>query len=114
MKLSYIYLIESTDDNETIYKIGRTKNNPSIRIKQLQTGTACNLILVHDYQTKYASKLEKMLHNHFKHKNIKNEWFKLDLTDVVNFTSICEQCEKNIEILMNSGNVFFKKWMNKK
>lgn len=113
MKLSYIYLIESIDDNEVIYKIGRTKNDPKSRVKQLQTGTASTLILLNGYSTKYASKLEKMLHNHFKHKKIKNEWFRLDLNDVVNFTNICEQCEENIEILINSENVFFKKWMNK-
>lgn len=110
----YVYLIECNDNYETIYKIGYTKNNPTNRIKQLQTGNSSVLKLVTYYQSEYSLALESMLHNHFSSKKIKNEWFRLDLLDVVNFKIKCTEIESTIKILIESQNNHFKKWIKTK
>lgn len=54
-----------------LYKIGKSKN-PKNRLKQLQTGNAnCRMIC---YGTGVS---EAYLHNYFKERRVKNEWFAL-------------------------------------
>jgi len=113
LKKTFIYLIESVDNFETIYKIGHTKNKPYLRVRQLQTGTGANLKLVCSFGTEYGTKLEVVLHNMFKSKQVRNEWFRLDLDDVINFTKFCEMYEANIKMLSESDNIHFNKWMKK-
>jgi transposase-like protein len=51
---------------------------------------------VNKYESQYASKIEKALHNFFKpyHKN--NEWFELSLTEELKFFDMCSSIEKNL------------------
>lgn len=103
-----VYLIESTDNDRTIYKIGYTKNTAKSRIKNLNTGTASNLKIIFEYKSKIGRKLEAALHNFFKYKKIKGEWFELDLNDVVNFEQFCKKVETNLLLLYETNTIFNK------
>jgi hypothetical protein len=81
----YVYLI-NTEELSNIYKIGFTKKDPNIRLKQLQTGNPNKLNLFYSFKVKDES-IEHKLHNIFKNKKINNEWFCLthiDIYDILN------------------------------
>ena len=73
-----VYFIFMEGDDQKC-KIGKS-DNPTKRTSQLQTGNPYELYV---YKTLpgYA-RLEKMLHNYFKEKNIKREWFNITFEDV--------------------------------
>lgn len=104
-----IYLIESVNNFQTIYKIGYTKNKTLDRIKQLQTGTESDLKLICEFETEFGMKLESILHRHFSYKKIKNEWFSLDLDEVADFKKICEKIENNLKLISKTDNYYFNK-----
>lgn len=109
--MGYIYLLESTDNDETVYKIGFTKNpNISKRISELQTGNKDNIREVCKYESEYNLKLERAIQNYYKYRKIKNEWFRLELKEVVNFKNLCEKIEKGFDSLKD--NSFFNKENN--
>lgn len=103
--MGYVYLIY--DESNNLYKIGVTKNNPNNRVNKLQTGNPTKLYIKEVYKHNYPFRIEKMLHNKFKSKQVLNEWFELSIDDVINFTSICE--EMNLRIRALSDNPFFTK-----
>ena len=105
LKSGYVYLI--CDNANTLYKIGITTGSIEKRIKKLQTGNATELFLTDYHYTKHPYMVETMLHNHFKNKNVLNEWFELTCEDVVNFKKTCDTMEQRIEILKD--NPFFMK-----
>jgi nicotinic acid phosphoribosyltransferase len=105
--MGYVYLLESSNDDGTIYKIGYTKNDVKKRIEKLQTGNPYEIKEVYTYRTKYKQKLERCLHNRFSHCRLKGEWFSLELDDVVSFINTCKLIEKNLDILKD--NYFFNK-----
>ena len=92
--MSYIYLIECyrADSDSTTYKIGHAKNVEK-RIKELTTGNDGNLSIIHQYKSEFSTKIESALHNHYKHKKIKNEWFLLEKQDIDNFIEKCKKIE---------------------
>lgn len=100
-----VYLIH--DCANDLYKIGATKSDVGKRLKKLQTGNATELTLRAHHDTDYPFRVEKMLHNYFKNKNVLNEWFDLSLEDVAGFKSTCAEMEERIEILKE--NPFFSK-----
>lgn len=100
--MGYIYLIEAIDENETKYKIGYTKNSATRRMKQLQTGTDAELKVVYEIATEYNQKLERALQRFHQHKNIKNEWFMLDLNDVIKFPELCAKIENNLTLIQKN------------
>lgn len=57
-----IYLISSELNNNTLYKIGITKNNVNKRLKQLKTGNPGTLTVIHTFESQYATKIEKHFH----------------------------------------------------
>ena len=81
------------------YKIGRTRNSVDKRLKQIQTGCSSELFVVNAYKTDYPNQLELLLHRIFKSKQQLNEWFRLELSDIVRFTEICEHTEQIIKSL---------------
>ena len=101
----YVYLI--CDPANDSYKIGVTRNLSGNRIKKLQTGNPTELHMVSWYECQYPFRLEKMLHNKFRDKHELNEWYKLDLQDVIYFKEICEAQNNIIKAL--SDNPFFMK-----
>lgn len=94
-----VYLIESLREYETVYKIGFTRKSSKKRSKQLQTGTDGELKVIDEFHSDYVNELEKALHGFYSHRNIQNEWFKLNLDDVFNFQKMCHKIENNIMFL---------------
>ena len=106
MSDGYIYLITELD-REKEYKIGVTKNkNLCKRLSQLQTGNSSELFIIKSYKSKHPFKLEKWLHRHYSDKHKLNEWYELEMSDVEEFTSICNKYESMFESL--SDNPYFK------
>jgi len=109
-----IYLIHLK--NTSLYKIGISLN-PNKRVKQLQTGTPFELLLISVFESDFPFKTEKVLHNSYTSKKIsenfnydfdhlKGEWFNLTAQDVLAFTTTCETIERNINQLKKAGNPF--------
>jgi hypothetical protein len=105
--MGFVYLIGEIDNNGR-YKIGSTRaKDVSHRLKQLQTGNSSELYIKEAFETEQPFKLEKMLHNHFKYKNLSGEWFGLSEADTEDFRGICEEKMRVINSLKD--NPFFKK-----
>lgn len=103
--MGYVYLInEWGTDN---YKIGVTKSNDiNVRKKKLQTGNSTELHLCREFSTDHPYKLEKMLHRYYHSEHLKNEWFKLNDEQVIEFKNVCEKYNNTI-ILLISENPFY-------
>lgn len=102
--MSYVYLIQSLRDFDTIYKIGYSKK-PTKRIVNLQTGNDGKISIVHLFETKHGRKLETALHNFYSHARKNMEWFDLNLKEVNEFPSLCLKLENNLEII-NKNNLY--------
>lgn len=98
--MSYVYLMESIRDYDTVYKIGYSKN-PNKRLNAIQTGNDGHVRLVHCFKSKHARKLEKALQNSYKHAHKNMEWFSMDLNDVWQFPEKCEKIEHNLDLIEN-------------
>lgn len=92
----FVYLIRLSENS--YYKIGTTKNINK-RIKQLQTGNAEDIFLVSSFESEYAFKIEKALHNFYIDKKKINEWFEFTIEDEVNFLKNCKKIEENLIFL---------------
>lgn len=103
--MGYVYLI--CDPATDRFKIGVTRNLKSDRVKKLQTGNSTELFVSDTYETEWPFRLETLLHNHFRNKQVLNEWFALDVKDVIGFQTICKALEDNIRALKD--NPFFAK-----
>ena len=104
--MAYVYLLgDSGQDN--VFKIGITKGKVEKRIKQLQTGNGEEIYLVDYYETDYPFFIERLLHTKFYPKQKKNEWFFLEIEDVINFKKHCTDIEMVAESLKE--NPFTKK-----
>ncbi len=102
--MSIIYLLESINEDRTVYKIGYTKKSVEKRILQLQTGNGYNIKEVCRYYTGNGMKIERVLHNFYSYCRLEGEWFEISLKDVANFLKICERIEYNLEILKKNQN----------
>jgi hypothetical protein len=105
--IKYIYLISDYDS----YKIGISKNEPSKRMKALQTGSSVELQIVNVFRSKYANILEKTLHRTYNLEHKRGEWFYLTQPQVDNFLLECDKIEKTFIELEKSDNNFFKKML---
>lgn len=103
--MGYVYLI--CDPSNDRFKIGVTRDLKSNRIKKLQTGNSTELFIHTIYETDWPFRLESMLHNHFKNKHVLNEWFELDVNDVIGFKDTCNELNNIIKTLID--NPFFSK-----
>ena len=82
------------------FKIGMTKKKDiHSRIKELQTGNPYEIWLRSYYETNNPLKIEKMMHARHTSSNIKNEWFDLTVSQVINFKNECKQCEEILKAL---------------
>ena len=97
----YVYLFK----NENTYKIGVSKN-PHKRIKQLQTGNGNRIKLVSVFESKFPTKLEKILHNIYKINRTVGEWFLLDTSIEQKFITECSNIENSLITLQKLGNTF--------
>jgi hypothetical protein len=98
-----IYLISCGEGDDKKYKIGYTKNKVENRVKQLKTGNSEELIIEKVYQSKWATKIESILHRNYKQSKISGEWFKLTQKDVDNFLIQCKDLELFINELLNNS-----------
>lgn len=99
-----IYLISAELDEKKVYKIGFTKRDINKRIKELKTGNSSNLILESFFVSKWAKKIETILHRHFSKWKVSGEWFELENTQMVDFLRICQISHDNIELLDKYNN----------
>ncbi|TXG80056.1 MAG: GIY-YIG nuclease family protein [Spirochaetes bacterium] len=107
--MGYVYLIlEGNIHGEELYKIGITKNDPQLRVKQLQTGNPNQVSLLHAYESKNYKKVEQWMHRkHAQSKTLaKNEWFNLTDEQVFSFIEDCKEADKTISFLLET-NPFF-------
>ena len=101
-----VYLLECVNEDQTLYKIGHTKNSVKKRIEKLQTGNPHKIREIARYESFYAQILEKTLHRNYSYCRKNGEWFLLEIKEVANFLKNCERIEKNFELLKD--NPFFK------
>ena len=77
----HVYIIQMLGTD--YYKIGMTtQDDPYKRIKDAETYAPLGIKEIKIIESVYPSKLEKELHEDFKHKRQKGEWFELDRDDL--------------------------------
>jgi hypothetical protein len=103
--MSFIYLIKNTEESH--YKIGVGKN-PTNRLKQLQTGSSSELVIVHTFETDIPYVIEKTLHRQFSHKRKHGEWFDFSINEETDFIKNCQNIESHIKLLREMGNSFLQ------
>ena len=81
------------------FKIGMTRGKIEKRIMELQTGNPNEIWMRDYYETDYPLYIEKMMHNRYASSNIKNEWFDLNASQVINFKDECRKCEEIFKII---------------
>jgi len=99
-----VYLI-STDDG---CKIGFTKRKVEDRIKEFKTGNSNDFKIISVFKSEYGTKIEKILHNKYKTKKIKGEWFLLEKEDIDNFINECKKSHEILKIL-NDENTYINR-----
>ena len=72
----YVYLVHCKET--TFYKIGISKNNYGARLSQIQSSCPFEVEMIYVNHSDNYQKLEKNLHNMFKDKWVRGEWFDLD------------------------------------
>lgn len=108
--MGFVYLLLQVDaDGQETYKIGITKNDPELRVKQLQTGNPSKISVLRVYESDNYLKVEQWMHR--KHgaskTEAKNEWRNLTNDQVINFLLECKNADETISILKQT-NHFFK------
>jgi hypothetical protein len=107
--MGYVYLLLQIDtDGLEKHKIGITKNDPQLRVKQLQTGCPNKISLLRKYYSKNYLKVERWLHR--KHSGCKteakNEWRVLPDEFVFSFIKDCEEADDNIKFLLENNSLY--------
>ena len=102
-----IYLISAEINGEKLYKIGFTRREVEVRIKEFKTGNASVFSIVDSFYSKWGSKIETHLHKYFLKKKIGGEWFNLVSGDLIKFREICEKLHNNFDFL-EKNNEYFK------
>jgi hypothetical protein len=108
MIMGYVYLMLSlSDDGTEFYKIGVTKRDPKIRVKELSTGNPNKISVHRKYETKNYLKVEQWLHRKYQTKTeAKNEWRTLTDEQVFSFLNDCQEADDNIKFLLDNNSFF--------
>ncbi len=96
-----------TEWGEEYYKIGITKKDPKLRVKQLQTGNVFEIELVSQFATEIGNLTETTLHRTYASNHKRGEWFELTDEQVEGFSSMCEGIESDL-ILMRDTNTYWQ------
>jgi len=107
--MGYVYLLLQTDiDGHESHKIGISKNEPNLRIKQLQTGNPNNISLLKRYYSKNYLKVEQWLHRKYSNQTTeaKNEWRILTDEQVFSFIDDCKEADENIKFLLENNSLY--------
>lgn len=107
--MGYVYLLlQIESDGLESHKIGITKNDPKLRVKQLQTGNPNKISLLRCYESKNYLKVERWLHR--KHSGskseAKNEWRILSDEHVFSFIDDCKEADDNINFLLKHNSLY--------
>ena len=102
-----VYLIKNLADNQ--YKIGYTRRSVEQRIREFKTGNCNELKVIHEFESKWGTKIEATLHRRFKWKKIQGEWFDLEKYEVDNFINECQKLHQNFEILSQTNSFIIEK-----
>jgi hypothetical protein len=104
METQYIYLLQEREfikTKETIYKIGKTKQNNNDRLKQYPKGSTLLLQIVCCNCDNSEKNLIKIFKNKYKHcKQIGNEYFDGDSDDMIK--TICNNIINDINVKLQS------------
>jgi hypothetical protein len=108
MIMGYVYLLLQVDfEGNESYKIGITKNEPNLRVKQLQTGNPNKISLHRKYESKNYLKVERWLHRKYQTKTeAKNEWRTLTDEQVFSFLNDCQVADNNIQFLLENNSLY--------
>lgn len=98
--MGYVYLIRQAETD--LYKIGHTSYHPKKRLKELQTGNPEKLHLIEYYSSDYCQKIESLLHLKYKNYNVRQEWFRFDLSIESSFLNECQSKEAGAKHLVES------------
>lgn len=104
--MGYVYLLMQVDAiGEETFKIGISKNDPAIRLKNLQTGNPNNISVLKQYESENYKNVEKVLHRkYYANKTLAdNEWFSLSNEDVSYFIFECEKANGMINFLKENN-----------
>ena len=72
-----VYIVRS----QNYYKIGQTRTSVLHRVETLQIGNPHKIEIVFVILTNKYKELETKLHEHFKHRHFRGEWFELEPED---------------------------------
>jgi hypothetical protein len=108
MIMGYVYLMLQIDFEGTeSYKIGITKNDPKLRVKQLQTGNPNKISLHRMYESKNYLKVEQWLHRQYQTRTeAKNEWRTLTNEQVFSFLNDCKTADENVQFLLDNNSLY--------
>jgi hypothetical protein len=92
-KKGTLYIIAPTDSNNRPYKIGITTGHDlSKRLTALQTSHWLDLKIYYKSPLlENVESIERMLHNKYKHKRVRGEWFNIDQNDIEDIMSECNK-----------------------
>ena len=104
-----VYLICAEIDGTKLHKIGYTRRKIEERIKEFETGNASDIYIVDSFTSKWGSKIEARLHDLFKIKKIRGEWFLLNDDDILKFKKQCEIFHNNFEFISTHNTYYLEK-----
>jgi hypothetical protein len=107
--MGYVYLLLQVDaEGSETYKIGITKNNPELRVKQLQTGNPNKISVLRVYESDNYLRVEQWMHR--KHgaskTEAKNEWRNLTNDQIITFLDDCKNADETISVLKKTNHFF--------
>jgi hypothetical protein len=107
--MGHVYLLMAIDDaGKEKFKIGVTKRDINLRIKELQTGNSSKISLLKSYTSENYIKVETWLHRKYQIKTeAKNEWRTLTDEQVFSFLEDCKKADETISFLLKE-NPFYK------
>lgn len=82
-KEGWVYILHQPTSGMT--KIGRTNNNPRKRIDSHLSNSPCPLMVVYAGKYDNYTEIELLLHKKFKRFKFRQEWFKVNIPDVLNY-----------------------------
>jgi len=98
-----VYIISEWQEEGYRYKIGRTKRDPKVRLKELKTGNSKPMEVLKVFESKWGTKIEAALHRRFSFKRGDGEWFQLDQKDLDGFEKDCQLMHDNFECLAENS-----------
>lgn len=107
--MGYVYLLLEVDKNgEEAYKIGISKNDPELRVKQLSTGNPNKISVLNFYESENYKMVERWMHRkYYGVKTLaKNEWRNLTSEELLSFIDDCKKTDETITYLKSTNPYF--------